>query len=80
MIAALYARVSTSRQENEQTIDSQIAEIKVKIAEDGNSLPSENSFIDDGWTGEMIQRPGLDAMRDAAMAGVFQGNYTGRDY
>ena len=75
MIAALYARVSTSRQENEQTIDSQIAEIKVKIAEDGNSLPSENSFIDDGWTGEMIQRPGLDAMRDAAMAGVFQVLY-----
>lgn len=75
MIPALYARVSTSRQENEQTIESQIAEIKIKIAEDGNTLLSENIFIDDGWTGEVIQRPGLDAMRDAAMSGVFQVLY-----
>lgn len=72
MIAALYARVSTVRQEEQETIDSQIEEIKKRILEDGNILPSENIFTDDGWTGEMLQRPGLDAMRDAAIAGAFQ--------
>ncbi len=75
MIAALYARVSTARQEEQETIDSQIEEIKKRIQEDGNILPSENIFTDDGWTGEMLQRPGLDAMRDGGVAGAFQVIY-----
>lgn len=75
MIAALYARVSTAKQEEQETIDSQVEEIKKRIQEDENILPSENIFADDGWTGEMLQRPGLDAMRDAAMAGAFQVLY-----
>lgn len=72
LIAALYARVSTGRQENEETIDSQIDEIKTRIELDGNILSPEHVFKDDGWTGEMLQRPALDAMRDAAMTGAFQ--------
>lgn len=72
LVAGLYARVSTGRQEQEETIDSQIEEIKLRIESDGNLLSPENIYIDDGWTGEMLQRPGLDAMRDAAMAGAFQ--------
>ncbi len=75
MIAALYARVSTARQEEQETIDSQIEEIKKRILEDENILPSENIFTDDGWTGEMLQRPGLDAMRDAGVVGAFQALY-----
>lgn len=75
MIAALYARVSTARQEEQETIDSQVEEIKKRIQEDNNILPSENIFTDDGWTGEMLQRPELDSMRDAAMAGAFQVLY-----
>ena len=38
LVAALYCRVSTGRQENEQTIDSQLDEIKTRIATDGNIL------------------------------------------
>lgn len=72
LVAGLYARVSTGRQENEATIESQLDEIKTQIVNDGNVLPVENIFTDDGWNGEMLQRPGLDAMRDAAMAGAFQ--------
>lgn len=75
LIAALYARVSTGRQEHEATIDSQIDEIRQKIEEDGNLLSPEHIFSDDGWTGEMLQRPGLDAMRDAAMTDAFQVLY-----
>jgi len=74
-IAGLYARVSTNRQEELETIDSQIDEIKRKVAENGDVLPTEYIFKDDGWTGEMLQRPGLDLMRDAAMTGSFQVLY-----
>jgi site-specific DNA recombinase len=42
---------------------------------DGNLLSEEHIYKDDGWTGEMLQRPGLDAMRDAAVAGAFQVLY-----
>jgi len=72
---ALYARVSTGRQENEQTIESQLDEVKKKIAEDGNTLLPQNIFIDDGWSGEMIARPSLDLMRDAAKEGSFEALY-----
>lgn len=75
LIAALYARVSTGRQENEETIDSQIDEIRTRIIADGNILPPENVYQDDGWTGEMLQRPGLDEMRDGAIEGKFQVLY-----
>src|SRR5882724_3503093 len=72
LVSGLYGRVSTGRQENEATIESQLAEIKARIEADGNILPTENIFIDDGWTGEILQRPALDAMRDAAVVGNFQ--------
>jgi site-specific DNA recombinase len=75
LIAGLYARVSTSNQEVQETIESQVEEIKLRIAADGNVLAQENIFLDDGWTGEMLQRPGLDLMRDAAMAGSFEVLY-----
>ena len=75
LIASIYARVSTSRQEQEETIESQLAEIKKRISDDGNILSDENIFIDDGWTGSLLQRPALDAMRDAAMEGRFQALY-----
>jgi site-specific DNA recombinase len=75
LIAAIYIRVSTGRQENEETIDSQLDEVKKRVMADGNVIPEENIFKDDGWTGEMLQRPGLDAMRDAASVGKFQVLY-----
>jgi site-specific DNA recombinase len=68
-IAALYARVSTGRQEKEETVGSQIEEVKQRIVADGNVLPPKNIFVDDGWTGMMLARPSLDAMRDAIQDG-----------
>lgn len=61
-VAGLYARVSTGRQENEATIESQIAEIREQINKDGNSLLREHEFKDDGWTGTVLARPQLDAL------------------
>lgn len=75
LVAGVYGRVSTGRQEDEQTIDSQIDEIILRVKQDGHILPKENIFKDDGWTGEMLQRPGLDAMLEAAKEGRFQVLY-----
>ena len=72
LIAAVYARVSTGRQEQEQTIKAQMQEMRTTIQTDGNRLLEDNVFLDDGWTGEILQRPGLDAMRHAAKSGQFQ--------
>lgn len=73
--AALYARVSTGRQENEQTIESQLDEVKRRIVDDGNTLLPQNVFIDDGWSGELIARPSLDKLRDVAREDGFEVLY-----
>jgi len=63
--AGMYVRVSTGRQENEQTIESQLDEVKKRVKEDENILLPLNIFIDDGWTGTLLARPSLDRLRDA---------------
>lgn len=74
-IAAIYARVSTGRQEQEATIESQLDEVRNRLTSDGYSLPQDNIFIDEGWSGELLERPCLDRMRDAAQQGRFSALY-----
>lgn len=64
--AALYARVSTARQEQEETVDSQVAEVKQRITSDDSFLTEQQTYIDEGYSGSMLERPALDAMLDAA--------------
>jgi site-specific DNA recombinase len=71
--AALYARVSTDRQQQEQTIASQVLELKKQIARSGNVLVKE--YIDDGYSGALLDRPGLEALRQDAKADVFDAIY-----
>lgn len=59
--AALYARVSSQQQQEEHTIDSQLAELKRQIVQHGNVLVKE--YIDDGYTGTRLDRPALEQMR-----------------
>lgn len=61
MLAALYARVSTKRQENEKSIESQIMACREKAREEGYTIIKE--YRDDGWTGTRLDRPALDEMR-----------------
>jgi site-specific DNA recombinase len=68
--AALYARVSTARQEQEQTIASQIAALETAASALGLQLSSERRYVDDGVSGSRLDRPGLDALRDAAADGL----------
>ncbi len=48
---ALYARVLSKNQAQNNTIDSQIAELERKIAADRHELLDEYKFKDDGFGG-----------------------------
>lgn len=67
MPTALYARVSTEAQEKQQTIESQLAELRRYAQAKGLQIARE--FGDDGCSGTMLERPGLDALRDFVAAG-----------
>jgi site-specific DNA recombinase len=70
MKVAIYARVSTERQEQRGTIASQIEALRARMAADGHEIVAE--FLDDGYSGARLDRPGLDALRDAAEAGAIE--------
>jgi site-specific DNA recombinase len=59
--AALYARVSTDAQQKEGTIESQLVELRRQIKVAGHELAAE--YIDDGYTGTLLDRPALNRMR-----------------
>jgi site-specific DNA recombinase len=67
MRVAIYARVSTESQEVRGTIASQVDVLRQRVAAEGHELVAE--FCDDGCSGARLDRPGLDALRDAAEAG-----------
>jgi site-specific DNA recombinase len=69
--AALYARVSTQHQEQEATIESQVAALRVYAAEHGYEVPAEFYFLDQAISGAKLMRPGLDRLRDLAAEGAF---------
>jgi site-specific DNA recombinase len=71
-IAALYARVSTQRQEEEATIASQIASIEAYATSQEYILPKELYFLDEAVSGARLDRPALDRLRDVAAEGVYQ--------
>src|SRR5215210_4790460 len=71
MHAAIYARVSTERQERDQTIDSQLAALRTWVQQQGYALLPEHLFTDEGYSGARLDRPGLDRLRDAARDGGF---------
>ena len=48
---AIYARVSSERQAEEQTIESQLSALRERIANDGHELDEHMQFIDDGVSG-----------------------------
>ena len=70
MRAAAYARVSTERQQERGTIGSQLAVLRERVAAEGGELIAE--FCDDGYSGARLDRPGLDALRDAAESGLIE--------
>jgi len=64
MRAAIYARVSSERQEKQHTIGSQLEALRGYAAQNGMEIVEE--FTDEGYSGARLDRPALDRMRDLA--------------
>ena len=62
--AAIYARVSSARQKEQETIVSQTAALRAHAGQLGLDVPEQWVFEDDGHSGASLVRPALDALRD----------------
>src|SRR3954454_3029565 len=67
--AAIYARVSSEQQATDSTINSQIAALEARLAQDGLPLMPDERFCDEGYSGPTLVRPALERLRDAVAAG-----------
>jgi site-specific DNA recombinase len=70
MTTAIYVRVSTDRQIQAQTIEQQMERLRKHLELQGEALPADNIFRDDGFSGANLNRPGLDRLRDRVKGGV----------
>lgn len=70
--AAIYARVSSDRQKEEQTIGSQTTALVEYAQAEGYGVPSEWIFQDEGYSGSVLVRPGLERVRDLAAEGQIE--------
>src|SRR5215212_1281003 len=73
--AALYARVSTDQQARDNTIASQLAALRERIATDGERVTPDHAYVDEGYSGAGLVRPGLERLRDAVAAGLIERLY-----
>jgi len=72
VIAALYARVSTEKQEKDETIASQLDALHRAATEGGYEVAPEHIFVDAHHSGARLDRPALDKLRDLAAEGMFE--------
>ena len=71
--ALVYGRVSSDRQEHEETIHSQLEELRVRAGADG--LNDWLELIDEGYSRDNLARPGLDTARDLISDGEYNRVY-----
>ena len=73
MHTIIYGRVSSDRQEQEDTIQSQLAELRSQVQED--DIAQWQEILDEGYGRDNLVRPGLDRLRDLAKLGQVQRLY-----
>ena len=71
-VAAIYARVSSERQRQDQTIGSQTVGLRELATARGLLVPEDLVFEDEGFSGAILQRPALERLRDRAAEGTFE--------
>ena len=69
---ALYARVSSERQKEEGTIESQIEALLAEARQRCWHVPGEWIFRDEGYSGANLERPGLEVLRDLVHDGEIE--------
>ena len=62
--AAIYARVSSARQKEQETIGSQTAALRAHAEQLGLEVAEQWVFCDDGHSGATLVRPALEKLRD----------------
>lgn len=73
--AALYARVSSEKQAQANTIASQISALENRMVTDGYSVLDDLKFIDNGYSGSNLIRPALEKLRDQVSFGAIDKIY-----
>lgn len=61
---AIYARVSSQKQKEGETIESQVTALRALALQKGCDVPEAFVFLDNGVSGSILQRPALDELRD----------------
>ena len=73
MEVALYTRVSTPRQQQQQTIEQQLRRLRDSVATHPDwHVADAHIYRDDGYSGAKLNRPGLDRLRDRAAMAAFE--------
>ena len=73
MKIALYARVSTTRQQLDQTIEQQVESLREYVSgHPGCHLEEKHVYLDEGYSGAKLNRPGLDRLRERATKAEFE--------
>jgi site-specific DNA recombinase len=70
--AAIYARVSSEQQKEQNTIASQTAALRDYARAQQYTLPAEWVFEDEGYSGSVLTRPGLERLRDLIAEGAIE--------
>jgi site-specific DNA recombinase len=71
-VAAIYARVSSERQRQDETIASQTAGLRELAGDRGLLVAEDMVFEDEGFSGATLTRPALERLRDRAAEGAFE--------
>jgi len=69
-LIAVYARVSTSLQEEKGTIDNQLYALREYAKENNYTIVKE--YVDEGWSGDILERPQLDELRQDAQDKIWE--------
>ena len=72
---AIDARVSSDQQAVAQTVASQVAALRERVATDGLVVPEALQFLDEGYSGATLVRPALERWRDVVAAGAVDRLY-----
>ena len=67
--ASIYTRVSSDKQKEDHTIGSQVEALLEYAKDEEYTVPSEWVFQDEGYSGSILVRPGLERIRDLAAEG-----------
>jgi site-specific DNA recombinase len=63
MRVAIYARTASREGNPSPSITLQLERLRTHVAAQGWELPEENVFVDDGYSGNTLDRPGLKQLR-----------------